>query len=122
MENMLTKENFQCDRYCGECCKKPVVRVRKAEIEKIRKLGYKEEDFLERDMRSISIFLLKRNKKGCIFLKKHKDGKYSCTIYKNRPKICQQYPFFRKTTIGSCLPNKMFPNAVFKFGNSSKIK
>ena len=117
---MLTKENFQCDRYCGECCKKPVVRVRKAEIEKIRKLGYKEEDFLERDMRSISIFLLKRNKKGCIFLKKHKDGKYSCTIYKNRPKICQQYPFFRKTTIGSCLPNKMFPNAFVSFSHPRK--
>ncbi len=118
---MLTKENFQCDRYCAECCKKLSVRVSKAEIKNIRKQGYDEEDFLERDMRSINIFILKRNRKGCVFLKKHKDGKHSCTIYKNRPKSCQQYPFFRrKNLVGSCLPNKMFPSAFVSFANSKK--
>lgn len=121
MKGMLTKENFQCNRHCAECCKKLSVRVSKAEIKNIRKQGYNEEYFLERDMRSINIFILKRDKNKCIFLKKHEDGEYSCVIYKNRPKTCEQYPFFGKTKVGSCLPKKMFPSAFVSF-NSSKIQ
>jgi hypothetical protein len=116
---MFTKENFECDRHCGQCCKKLVIRISKPEIEKIRKLGYNEDDFLERDLLYRNKFVLKRNKKGCVFLKKHKDGKYSCIIYKNRPKTCEQYPFFGKNNkVGSCLPNKMYPSAFISFVNS----
>jgi Fe-S-cluster containining protein len=116
---MLTKENFQCNRYCGQCCKKLVIRVSKGEIEKIRKLGYKDEDFLERDLAYRHKFVLKRNKKGCVFLKKNKDGKYSCRIYKNRPKTCRQYPFFgNKNKIGSCLPNKIYTSAFVSFNRT----
>ena len=116
MKDVLTKDTFKCNRYCGQCCKKLVIRVNKAEIEKIRKLGYKDEDFLERDLLYRNKFVLKRNKNGCVFLKKHKDGKYSCTIYKNRPKTCEQYPFFgNKNKVGSCLPKDMYPSAFVSF-------
>ena len=112
---MFTKENFQCNKYCGECCRKLAVRVGKEDIKNLRKLGYKEEDFLDRELFYIHKFILKRDKNACIFLKNHKDGKYSCTVYKNRPKTCRQYPFFGKEkAIGSCLPQDMFPNVVFK--------
>ena len=121
MENMFTRESFQCDRYCGQCCKKLIVRVSKADIERIRKIGYEEQDFLERDLAYRNKFILKRNKNGCIFLKKSKDGKYSCIIYKDRPKTCEQYPFFgNKNNVGSCLPNKIYPGAFVSFSNSEK--
>ena len=123
MQDMFKKENFQCNRYCGECCKKLSVMVSKEDIKNITKLGYKEEDFLDKDLLSINKFMLKRDKNGFVFLKKHNDGKYSCTIHNNRPKTCRQYPFFGKNNkVGSCLPQYMFPNVDFKFNNSSKIK
>ena len=118
MDAILKKETFQCDRYCGQCCKKLVVRVNKSEIEKIRKLGYKEEDFLERDLLYRNKFVLKRDNNKCVFLKKHKDGRYSCKIYKNRPKTCLQCPFFAKNKVGSCMPNKMYPSAFVSFRES----
>ena len=122
-ENLFTKESFQCNRYCGECCKKLVVRVNKEDIKNIKKLGYDEGDFLERDLLYRHKFVLKRNEDGCIFLKEHKDGKYSCSIYENRPKTCQQYPFFgNKNKVGSCLPEDMFPNVFFKLGSPHRIK
>jgi len=119
---MFTKESFQCNRYCGECCKKLSVMVSKEDIKNITKLGIKKEDFLDEDLLSINKFMLKRDKNGCVFLKKHEDGMYSCTIHNNRPKTCRQYPFFGKNKIESCLPQDMFPNVLFKFNNSSKIK
>ena len=117
---MISKETFECDRYCGQCCKELVIRVNKSDIERIRKLGYEDEDFLERDLVYRNKFILKRTNDGCIFLKEHKDGRYSCIIYKNRPKTCQHYPFFAKNIIGSCLPNKMYPSAFFKSGRTIK--
>ena len=110
---MWTKKNFKCDRYCGKCCKELVVRVSKREINKIRKLGY--EDFVEVDYVDPSKFVLKKNKKGCVFLKKNKKGRYSCGIHKNRPKICQKYPFFDTKPIKSCYPEDLYPSAFFSF-------
>jgi len=115
MGKLLTAENFKCDRHCGECCKKMLVQVNKEEINRIEKLGHK--DFIFEDHFNESRFFLKKDEKGwCIFLKKEKDGKYACSIYKNRPKICQQYPFFNKgEKVESCLPEDLYPNVFFKF-------
>ena len=111
MENILTKDNFKCNRYCGKCCKKTIIRITQAEIKRIKNLGYEFEEFLERDMAFMDKFVLKITDNGCIFLKKHKDGKYSCTIYKNRPKTCKQYPFFKEyKAIKSCFPEKRYSN------------
>ena len=118
---MITKEDFECNRYCGRCCKELIIRVNKSEIEKIRKLGYKDEDFLDRDLRYKHKFILKRNNNMCIFLKRHKDGKYSCIIYNERPKTCRQYPFFNKNKeIKSCFPEKMYPSAFVSFTKEIK--
>ena len=40
MKNILTKENFQCNRYCGQCCKKLIIRANESDTEKIRKPWY----------------------------------------------------------------------------------
>ena len=97
--------------------------VNKEDIKNIKKLGYNEEDFLEGELIYKNKFVLKRDKGGCVFLKKSKDGKYSCSIYENRPKTCRQYPFFgNKDKVGSCLPKDMFPNVFLKLGSSDSIK
>ena len=114
MEDMFTKESFQCNRYCGECCKKLSVMVSKEDIKNITKLGHKKEDFLDKDLLQINKFMLKKDRNGCVFLKKHNDGKYSCKIHKNRPETCRTYPFFgSEKAIKSCLPQDMFPNVIF---------
>ena len=112
---MLTKKNFECDRYCGKCCKELIVRVDQQDINKIKKLGYDEIDFLERDLIDESKFVLKKNGRGCTFLKKNKKGMFSCSIHKNRPKICKKYPFFDNKPIKSCYPEDMYPTSLFSF-------
>ncbi|MBI2651074.1 YkgJ family cysteine cluster protein [Candidatus Woesearchaeota archaeon] len=116
MIELFKKQNFQCNRYCGECCKKLIVQVSKKEIGKIAALGHKKEEFAAADLIDSKKFVLKKNHDGCVFLKKHKDGKYSCSIYENRPKICRQYPFFKKNAVKSCLPSDLYPirNNLFK--------
>ena len=115
METFFTKESFQCNRYCGECCKKLVVRVNKEDIKNIKKLGYEEEDFLERDLLYRHKFVLKRNKDECIFLKEHKDGKYSCSINENRSETGLQFPFIRKRDVAeSNLPQNMVQMVLLK--------
>jgi len=109
MKEIITSDTFKCNRYCGKCCKQTLVRVSNVDIKKIKSLGYKEEDFITNDLAFQNKFILKVNDKGCVFLKKHKDGKYSCTIYKNRPKTCQKYPFFRKNKIlKTCFPEDRY--------------
>jgi Fe-S-cluster containining protein len=79
-------KNFKCKR-CGLCCNPP--RLYKPDIERIKKLGYKEEDFLYID--NFKNNYLKDKKGKCIFLKKGKKTA-SCIIYQNRPRICRLYP------------------------------
>jgi len=92
---MKMPKTFTCKR-CGQCCRSP--RLYKADIERIKKLGYKQEDFLYTD--NFNNNYLKDNEGWCLF---HQQGKTSrCLIYKKRPKICRQYPSeLRK---GSCKP------------------
>ena len=113
---MLTKKTFKCDRHCGKCCMKLAVSVDEQDINKIKKIGYDEKDFLERDLIDQTKFMLKKRDNGhCIFLKKSKSGMYSCKIHKNRPKICRKYPFFENKALKSCYPEDLYPNALFSF-------
>ncbi|MBI2134385.1 YkgJ family cysteine cluster protein [Candidatus Woesearchaeota archaeon] len=117
MKPLLTKENFKCDRYCGECCKKMLVAVSNKDIKNIEKLGYKKESFVMKDVFNSKRKFLKKEENGwCVFLEKEKDGKYSCKIHKDRPEVCQKYPFFPGTPkeIKSCLPEDLYPNVFFK--------
>jgi Fe-S-cluster containining protein len=115
VSELLTSENFTCDRYCGECCKKTLVPLQKEDIAKIKKAGFSETEFIMQDPFIKSRRLLKKDEKGwCVFLKQDKVGRYSCSIYQNRPWACKEYPFFSKDmAIQSCLPQKLYPNVFF---------
>jgi Fe-S-cluster containining protein len=110
MNDLFKKQNFQCNRYCGECCKRFIIDVSREEIKKIKRLGYN--DFLEPGPIYEDKFFLKKNNNGCVFLKKNRGGEYSCKIYDNRPKTCRQYPFFNKKEIKSCLPADLYPSLI----------
>jgi Fe-S-cluster containining protein len=112
MEGIFTKKNFQCNRYCGQCCKELVVQVSRSDISRIKGLGFDEKYFVDKDIMYPQKSVLKRTEKGCIFLDKGKDGKYSCRIHPSRPKICRKYPFFKESGVKSCLPKDMFPGKL----------
>jgi Fe-S-cluster containining protein len=88
-------KKFICKR-CGQCCRSP--RLYKADIERIKKAGYKEKDFIYTD--NFNNNYIKDKKDWCMFLIKGKKAK--CKIYKERPKICRQYP--SGLVNGSCKP------------------
>ncbi len=79
-------KNFTCKR-CGECCRPP--RLYKADIERIKKAGYKGEEFIYTD--NFENNYIKDKNGWCIFLRKSKK-KTSCKIYSARPRICRLYP------------------------------
>ena len=100
---MITSENFVCDRTCADCCKYLTVKLYKKDIEAIKKAGYEEGFFLDYDTH-IKSYVLRMNDKNCVFLGK-KGNNYFCKIYRSRPKVCRAYPFAGKTEIESCKPS-----------------
>lgn len=115
MEKLWTKDDFKCDRHCGECCKSTLVELNPKDIKRIKKLGYAEDKFITSYPSDEKRLFLKKDGKGwCVFLKQDKKGVYSCSIYNDRPEICQKYPFFTgKEKIISCLPQDIYPNVFF---------
>ena len=102
---MLTPESFVCDRTCADCCKITIVRLNNEDIKKIRKAGYPDSHFLDFD-KHINKPVLRNTNNKCVFLRK-KEKRYSCEIYKIRPRVCEQYPFTTKKDIESCKPRTM---------------
>ncbi|MEA2036463.1 MAG: YkgJ family cysteine cluster protein [Nanoarchaeota archaeon] len=101
---MLDPKTFVCKR-CAECCIKYIVKLHKADIERIIKLGYKKEDFAEIDknLKEKENTVLKKNDKyWCVFLTKDQRG-YSCKIYDSRPIVCKKYPFIQEK-VETCKP------------------
>lgn len=73
-----SKDYFKCCR-CGNCCRLRFISVTDDEIDRLKKIGHKE--FFEKNN-------IKRINGRCYF---QKDG--SCGIYKDRPKVCREFPF-----------------------------
>lgn len=110
---MLNKNNFKCQR-CGECCKAYTVVLHEQDIKKIKQLGYSKDFFAIKDYNpeySTTQYVLKRENSKCLFLR-FKDNQAYCEIYKNRPRICRIYPFF-KEEISSCKPQNLVKNHNF---------
>jgi Fe-S-cluster containining protein len=79
-----------CTR-CGYCCQQ-IIRLTEHEVKRIRRLGYDDEYFLDKDFHGNKTLKLINN--YCVFLE-IKEGIAKCKIYKDRPKCCIEYP--RKT-------------------------
>ena len=102
---MLDPGTFVCER-CGECCIRYIVKLSKADIERIKKEGYGEEDFVDIDSHlpePTKSVLRKREDDSCIFLVKNKGGISSCKVYDSRPSVCIKYPFLKKN-VETCKP------------------
>lgn len=96
-------KNFKCKR-CGKCCRSP--RLSKADIKRIKKAGYKKEDFLE----SFPVGKYIKEKNGwCIFLTRGKRA--FCNVYNARPEICKLYP--SELINGNCKPEKLASDKLF---------
>ncbi len=71
---------------CGNCCRRTIgVRAFKEEIERIEKLGYKREEFVDSDG------FIKAGPEGCYFLVTKRDSTTRCRIHEQRPEICRNY-------------------------------
>ena len=88
---ILDPKTFKCTK-CGECCR-PIVKVDEDDINRIEKLGNKRDDFIQFDSK-INSSVLKQKNNVCIFLERQGD-EFVCSIYNNRPKVCQKYPFIK---------------------------
>jgi|Deesub1362B_J571_1020462.scaffolds.fasta_scaffold00066_27 hypothetical protein len=81
---MIFKVNCKTNGYCGKCCYGTEMPLTEEDIERIKALGFDENDF------SVVVEGVKRLKNvenACYFLKENK-----CTIYENRPTGCKIYP------------------------------
>jgi hypothetical protein len=89
------RDEFRCLR-CGKCCKLNT-KVSESDAKRIGKLGYK--NFLNGSS-------LKRRGGNCMFLEE-KNGFYTCRIYRSRPDVCRNWPFY-KTFFGKLTLAKTF--------------
>lgn len=101
------KEKFRC-RNCGYCCTL-LVLLSEGEIDRIKKLGYEENEFVGTDGRGRKRLRMKSY--YCYFMGLHK-GESFCRIYEARPKICRDFPFFKNHT-AECMPPRLFDDGVF---------
>ena len=79
---------------CGKCCTYTVILTRK-DIQKIVKLGFKEEEFVIRPFRKAEIRRMPIQggaSEKCYFLRVDENGRNRCAIYESRPNPCIIYP------------------------------
>ncbi len=79
------RSKFKCIK-CGECCRLKF-KLKKSDIERLERGKIDWTRFVDEDWK------LKVVNGNCIFLKK-KNGKEICSIYKFRPSVCREWPFF----------------------------
>ncbi len=78
---------FKCKR-CGYCCSLKV-RLGMIDLFKITRLGYKADDFSEKDKEGRTVIKLING--DCYFLGRT-GNKPFCKIYNARPKVCRNFP------------------------------
>jgi Fe-S-cluster containining protein len=80
---------------CGICCTCYQPPLTAEDIDNIASaLGISRSKCISRYAVKVPIkegYLLKRTKKGCVFLAWDADGKACCTIYPSRPKACREW-------------------------------
>lgn len=90
-----------CTR-CGNCCSLEEIKVNGSELFNLGRIfNLNEKEFYNKYLKpcpSISDYdgYIKLKKGKCPFLKKEKTGKYTCTIYENRPESCRLFIPFSK--------------------------
>jgi len=90
---------FKCKRCAIFCCKLGGPTLSSKDVERLKKAGYKEAEFLNSKQHG----LRNRTDGSCTFLHTNKGRDiYECSIYDLRPALCRLYPFhFEKISSGS---------------------
>jgi Fe-S-cluster containining protein len=80
---------------CGICCTRYQAPLTVQDIDNIAAaLGISSSKCISRYARKVPTkegYLLKRTKRGCVFLAWDVDGRARCTIYRSRPKACREW-------------------------------
>ncbi len=87
---MSYKEGFPCEM-CGRCCHQPNIMVRAEEVDRISSAaGIPLYNFITECLvpQPDGMFLMRRTE-PCMFL----GDDNRCTIWKNRPEICDEFPY-----------------------------
>ena len=96
----LSSLRFRCVRCATFCCKLGGPALLAKDIERIKKMGYAIEDFLDsvsrgglKALRIVRRSLKSREDGSCIFLRFDAPREvYECSIYDFRPALCRIYP------------------------------
>ncbi|MHA1203934.1 MAG: YkgJ family cysteine cluster protein [Candidatus Heimdallarchaeaceae archaeon] len=112
-----TNSFFYCkySSQCFECCKETEMVLSNEDILRIKKLGYKIQEFA---LYEDGFYILKNKNGYCVFLK---NGK--CSIYKNRPEGCKYYPLIFDVESNSVIIDKDCPKKEkFNLNNYSYLR
>ncbi|MEM2534578.1 MAG: YkgJ family cysteine cluster protein [Candidatus Nezhaarchaeales archaeon] len=93
------------EELCGKCCYDTKMPLTKRDVERIKKIGYPEEYFVDRRGR---IPRLKNMKGHCVFLDPRTNA---CIIYPDRPEGCRLYPLIYDEEKDSIVVDPLCPKA-----------
>jgi len=97
---------FKCKRCATFCCKLGGPTLSSRDVERLKKAGCKEVEFLKGDQLS----LRNRADGSCVFLQLNKERDvYECSVYDSRPDLCRLYPFYFKKISPSLFVLKIMP-------------
>ena len=89
---MSYRDNFPCEM-CGRCCHQPNIIIRPEEIDRVASAANLTPFMFKRnyvvEMPDGRFLINKQNDGPCPFLGEDK----RCTIWKNRPQICDDFPY-----------------------------
>jgi len=97
---------FKCKRCATFCCKLGGPTLSLKDVERLKKAGYKEVEFLDGAHGN-----LKNKADGsCVFLQFDKERHFfECSVYDSRPVLCKLYPFHFEKINPSSLILKILP-------------
>lgn len=92
-------------RFCGKCCYDTKMPLTKRDIERIERIGFPENYFIDHRGR---IPRLKNVEGHCVFLDPNTNA---CTIYSERPEGCRLYPLMYDEEKDSIVVDPLCPKA-----------
>jgi len=97
---------FKCKRCATFCCKLGSPTLSLKDVERLKKAGFKEVEFLD----DVHGSLKNKADGSCVFLQLNKERRFSeCSVYDSRPALCRLYPFHFEKISPSSFMLKILP-------------
>jgi Fe-S-cluster containining protein len=101
----MNKKNHHCE-HCGECCKL-LLPLTEKDIARIKRAGQSNFTMMHPLRRDEGNIYLRLENGKCIFLRYDVNKQSRCMIYKSRPQVCRDYPFFKGIDkLDNCRPKR----------------